>query len=158
MGELAGDVVRDRAPRVILDAALAAFRGIGLADLEAGAPAEVRSPGGGLDYWLVPGLRGGEVVAVARILPDARVATVGELREPVADAAQAVTGLSEEEAHAVAGRLRGEHAAAGKPVLVHDGPVGREAWLCAVTTADGRARWVFATGGGTYEREAGAPL
>jgi len=156
VGELAGDVVR--APRLIADAALEAFRGIGADDLEAGAPAEVREPGGGLDYWLVPGLRGGGVVALARILPDGRVATVGELRRPAADAAEAATGLGAEAARALADRLRGEHAAVAEPVLVHDGPVGREAWLYAVTTGDGRARWVFATGGGTYDREAGASL
>ena len=143
---------------MILDAARAAFRGIGLADLEPGTPADVASPGDGLDYWLVPGLRGGDVVAVARVLPDGRVATVGALRQPAADAAQAVTGLGAGEARALAARLRDDHPAVDEPVLVHDGPVGREAWLYAATTADGGSRWIFATGGGTYEREAGAPL
>ena len=160
MGELAGDVVRDRPPRLIAEAAREAFGAIlaDASDLVVGAPDAVRSPGGELDYWLVPGLRGDAVVAVARILPDARLATVGELREPAVDTAQAVTGLSGEQARQVAADLRDRYPAVSEPVLVHDGPVGREAWLCAVTAADGSERWVFATGGGTYDREANTPL
>ena len=160
MGELAGDVVRDRPPRLIAEAARQAFASI-VADasgLVVGEPDAVRSPGGELDYWLVPGLRGDAVAAVARILPDARVATVGELREPADDASQAVTGLSAEQAHQVVSDLRSDYRAVSGPVLVHDGPVGREAWLYAVTTADGSERWVFATGGGTYDRAANTPL
>jgi hypothetical protein len=161
VGELAGDVVRDRPSRLIAEAAREAFGAI-LADasgLAVGAPEAVSTPGGEPSYWLVPGLRGEDVVAVARIFPDARVATVGELRQPAVDAAQAVTGLGAEQARQVASDLRaGGDATVSEPVLVHDGPVGREAWLSTITTADGRERWVFATGGGTYEREANTPL
>ena len=116
------------------------------------------TPGGGLSYWLVPGQRDADVVAVARILPDARVATVAELREPALDAAQAVTGLSADQARGVAEDLRGDGATVSEPVLVHDGPVGREAWLSVVAPADGSPRWVFATGGCIYEREANTSL
>jgi hypothetical protein len=145
---------------VIAEAAREAFGSIlaGASDLVVGELEAVSTPGGELSYWLVPGLRGGEVAAVARILPDARVATVGELREPTLDAAQAVTGLSGGQARQIAGDLRAGGATVSEPVLVHDGPVGREAWLCVVRTADGSERWVFATGGGTYEREANTPL
>lgn len=160
MGELTGDVVRDRSSRLIADAARDAFGAI-LADatgVVVGTAEAVSAPGGEPSYWLVPGLRGERVVAVARIFPDARVATVGELREPPVDVAQAVTGLSGEQARQVASDLRAGNVVVSEPVLVHDGPVGREAWLCTVTRADGRERWVFATGGGTYERDANTPL
>jgi hypothetical protein len=124
----------------------------------AGEPVAVRTPEGELGYWLVPGAREGRIVAVARVLPDGRLATVAELREPAADAAEAVTGLSEGGAEHVAGGLRVGDAQVFGPMLVHDGPIGREAWLCVVTGVDGYRRWVFATGGGTYERPADTPL
>ena len=145
---------------MIAEAAREAFDSMlaGASDLVVGAPEAVSTSGGELSYWLVPGLRDGEVAAVARILPDARTATVGELREPVVDAAQAVTGLSGDQARQVADDLRAFDPIVSEPLLVHDGPVGREAWLCVVTAADGSERWVFATGGGTYEREANTPL
>ena len=145
---------------MIADAAREAFDAV-VSDpsgLVAGEAEAVATPGGGLDYWLVPGLRAGDVAAVARIFPDGRVATVGELREPTADAAQAATGLSAEQARQVASDLRADDVAVSEPVLVHDGPVGREAWLCTATNADGSERWIFATGGGTYERAANTPL
>jgi hypothetical protein len=149
--ELAGDVVRDRPPRLIAAAAQRAFETVlASADLVAGVAEPVRSPAGATSYWLVPGVRGGSVVAFARVLPDGRLATVGELRAPAVDVAQAATGLSAEQARVALGT--------SEPQLVHDGPVGREAWLAAVADADGNERWVFATGGGTYERPAGALL
>jgi len=147
VGDLAGDVVRDRAPRLITEAARRAFGAVLFAtDLLAGEPVSVRTPTGEPGYWLVPGLHDGRVAAIARVLPDGRLATVGELREPAADAAEAVTGLSAAKAK--------KRAGAPEPILVHDGPVGREAWMTVVTEPGGTRRWVFATGGGTYERRA----
>ncbi len=145
---------------MIAEAAREAFGSMlaGASDLVVSAPEAVSTPGRELSYWLVPGLRDGDVAAVARILPDGRVATVGELREPALDAAQAVTGLSGDQARQVTEDLRAVDPIVSEPLLVHDGPVGREAWLCVVTTSDGSERWVFATGGGTYEREANTPL
>ncbi len=145
---------------MIAEAAQQAFDSV-VADASgvvAGVPEAVATLGGEPSYWLVPGLRGGDVVAVARILPDGRVATVGELREPAEDAAQAVTGLSAARARQVASDLRSGDVAVSEPMLVHDGPVAREAWLCTATDADGGERWIFATGGGLYERAANTPL
>ncbi len=90
---------------------------------------------------------------MARVLLDGRVATVGVVSEPAESAAGVVTGLSEAEAVS-----RAPTGADGPPILVHDGPVGREAWLHLVGYPDGPARWVFMTAGGTYERKAGEPL
>lgn len=145
---------------MIAEAAREAFGSMlaGASDLVVGAPEAVSTPGGELSYFLVPGLRDGDVAAVARIFPDGRVATVGELREPTLDAAQAVTGLSADQARQVAEDLRAVDPIVSEPLLVHDGPVGREAWLCVVATGSGSGRWVFATGGGIYERGADTPL
>jgi hypothetical protein len=144
VGDLAGDVVRDRAPRLIIEVARTAFSSV-LRDTElrTGEPVPVRAPTGEPGYWLVPGLRKARVAAIARVFPVGRLATVGELRVPAADAAEAVTGLS-----AVKAKKRADL----QTILVHDGPVGREAWMTVEPKPDGTTRWVFATGGGTYER------
>jgi hypothetical protein len=101
----------------------------------------------------VPGTTGGGVEAVARVLPDGRVATVAVSAGPSQDAATVVTGLSETEAGA-----RAPVGALGPPALVHDGPIGREAWLHRARAPGGAERWVFTTAGGSYERPAGEPL
>jgi hypothetical protein len=155
--ELSGDVVRHRASRVIVASAREAFASL-LGDatqVDAGVAEEVRAPDGSIGYWLVPGLAGDRIVAIARVLPDGMLATVGEVERPAVDAAQVVTGLSAAQAREALGA--GE-ARVSEPMLVHDGPVGREAWLSVVTTPGSAARWLFATAGGTYERAAGAPL
>jgi hypothetical protein len=153
--DLAGDVVRDRAPRLIAAAAERTFATLPGAPsgLAAGAPEPVRTPDGELSYWLVPGTTGDGVEAVARVLPDGRVATVAVNAGPTEDAARIVTGLSETEASA-----RAPAGAIGTPTLVHDGPVGREAWLHRARGPGGEERWVFTTAGGSYERPAGEPL
>jgi hypothetical protein len=146
-------VVRDRAPRLITESAQRAFVALpGAPELIAGAPRLVRTTAGEPSYWLVPGHAGAGVQAFARVLPDGHVAAVGATRAPADDVAAAVTGLSE-------ARARAEHrpGQAGEPTLVHDGPIGREAWLYVTGSGD-EARWVFATGGGAYERPAGEPL
>ena len=124
-----------------------------------GAPERVYSPEGRLAYWLVPGLVGGQIQAIARILKGGRVATVGDLRAAVTDCAQAVTGLSATEASQLTKDLAVRYPAARilRPLLVHDGPVGREAWLHHVRST-AQDLWIFATGGGVYSRPAGKPL
>lgn len=156
VGDLPCDVVRDRAARLILDAAQRAFATLPNAPsgLQAGLPQLVRAPAGEPSYWLVPGHAPSEGVrALARVLLDGRVATVGVTRTPAADAAEVATGLSE-----AAARRSRPGATAGPPALVHDGPIGREAWLYVTADEAGAERWEFVTGGGTYERPAGESL
>ena len=45
-----------------------------------------------------------------------------------------------------------------EPVFVHDGPIGREAWLVVISSKTRPHRWVFVTKGGHYERAAGSIL
>jgi len=113
-------------------------------------PASHAVPG----YWLVPGLSDGAILAVARILRDGRVATVASLPAQVGDCAEAVTGLSARQMAAMADQIARSHGgrAEQNPILVHDGPVGREAWLLAVESSAGATLLVFATAGGTYVR------
>jgi hypothetical protein len=153
--DLAGDVVRDRAPRLIAAAAERTFATLPGAPggLAAGAPELVRTPSGAPSYWLVPGTTGDGVQAVARVLLDGRVATVAVSPHPSRDAAAIVTGMSETEAS-----TRAPAGAIGAPTLVHDGPIGREAWLHRTRGPEGLERWVFTTAGGSYERPAGQPL
>src|SRR5215813_4974571 len=127
---------------------------------EAGEPQRVDSPSGELAYWMVPGLVENKLQAIARILPDGRVATVGSLRTPAIDCAQAVTGLSATDVERVTTELGNQFPGAqiSEPILVDDGPVGREAWLYTLTLPPGNKLWVFATAGGTYSRPAGQPL
>lgn len=128
---------------------------VGRQELVAGAPEPVVGLDGSLDYWLVAGYRDGLVLAVARVLPDGQLATVGGLRAPADDAAHAVTGLSSAGARRRAAQLGPDGGSVAEPVLVHDGPRGREAWLLTLTAADGSSRHVFATGAGEYEQRAG---
>lgn len=145
----------------IRQSAAAAFAALPGSDIKfaVGDPERVHVLEGQLEYWLVPGLAGGQIQAVARILENGRVATVGALKAAATDCAQAVTGLSEIEASQLTNDLAVQYPAAEifRPLLVRDGPVGREAWLYHVksTTQD---LWIFATGGGVYSRPAGKPL
>ena len=123
--------------------------------VQPGTPVLVRDLRDAPSYWLVPGLEQGAVVALARVLLDARVATLAWLPSPAASAVAVVTGLDERGARATAHALgtREPDTSVSEPVLVHDGPVGREAWRIDVASPAG-TRSVFATGGGTYERSA----
>jgi hypothetical protein len=129
-------------------------------DCGAGEPEAVHTSKGKLAYWLVAGLHQGRVRAVARILLDARVATVGLVKGTPADAPEAATGLSAAGASRLAKELLAQYpdSQVSSPMLVHDGPVGREAWLFTVKRKSGQPLWIFATGGGTYSRHAGEEL
>jgi len=124
-----------------------------------GEPERVGTPDGELGYYLVPDRRDGGVVAVARVLPDGRVASVARLAAPTVDCAAAVTGLSAAQSRALADDVACRHGGTlvGEPCLVQDGPVGREAWLLVVKGPDDERHWVFATVGGTYTRKSGDP-
>jgi hypothetical protein len=155
MDETAAELVRIR------QSAAAAFAALPGSDVKfaVGAPERVYSPEGRPAYWLVPGLVSGQIQAIARILDGGRVATVGGLRAAAADCAQAVTGFSATEASQLTNDLAMQYPAAeiSAPLLVRDGPVGREAWLYHARSA-AQNLWIFATGGGVYSRPSGKPL
>jgi len=127
--------------------------------MQVGTPELVHQVGGEPSYWLVPGLLEGRVEVVARILDSGRLATIARLPEPVSDCAAAVTGMSANQAVGYAREVEARYA--GKlisgPMLIHDGPVGREAWLYSVSNASAGVIWVFATAGGTYTRTTTLP-
>ena len=153
MVQLARNVVRHRPSHLILDAAASAFASFpGAArPLAPGSPELVLTPDGEPSYWLVTGDGPSGVEAIARVLLDGHVATVGPARAGAEDAAAAVTGLS----RSGAAHARPPGATEG-PTLVHDGPIAREAWLYVTVDRDGSRRWVFTTAGGSYERPAGS--
>lgn len=134
------------------EAAFAALPGSAI-EFAVGDPERVYSPEGHPAYWLVPGLVGGQIQAIARILEGGRVATVGGLKAAVADCAKAVTGLSASEASQLMKDLAAQYPSAeiSRPLLVHDGPVGREAWFYPIRSTV-HDLWIFATGGGVYSR------
>jgi hypothetical protein len=135
--------------------AFAALPGLA-ARLTPGEPEYVRAADAtpGSDYWLVAGWSNNTIQAVARILRDGRVATVGHISAPATDAAEAVTGLSGARVASLTGDITREHGGriVSGPVLVHDGPVGREAWRLVLQRGAGETLHVFATAGGTYVR------
>jgi hypothetical protein len=123
-----------------------------------GEPQMVRSVLGEPSYWLVPGFAAGQMRVLARILRDGRLATIAQLREPAADCAAAVTGMSAPQALQFRAVVESQQpgGTVSSPTLVHDGPVGREAWLYQVRLSAGLIIWTFATAGGSYSRPAGA--
>jgi hypothetical protein len=162
MGELTGHVVRDRPSRIVVEAGLRALEvtpGVPRG-LQPGRATAVHAPGTDeITYWLVPGLVDDRLAAIARVLADGRIATIAAIKPPQSDCdvAAAVTGLSATQARRTINAVRLEQPgfSVSDPILVHDGPVGREAWL-SVLTRDGRpAEWIFATLGGIYRRDAG---
>lgn len=150
-----GDALRRR----LRDAATEAFLAAPGGDGEAcpGEPEPVLTPDGMPGYFLIGDRRDNGVVAVARVRLDGRVATVARLAAQAADCAAVVTGLDTARVAALAPEIARRHGGslAGEPRLVHDGPVGREAWLLVVDVPDKGRRWVFATAGGSYERAVG---
>jgi hypothetical protein len=146
-------------PRRLRDAAEHGFAALpgGVGTPVPGEPEPVGTPEGALAYFLVPDQRDGRVVAVARVLPDGRVASVARLAVPAADCAAAMTGLGAARVRVLADDIAVRHGGTvvGEPRLVHDGPIGREAWLLVVAVPDGAERWVFVTAGGTYARMRG---
>ncbi len=131
---------------------------------EVGTPVLVNTLSGTPSYWLVPvNLENGQIGFI-RILGSGVVAAVGQMgQEAVVRKSKnqsVVTGLSMEKAAMLASKhinsSAGEKAA--KPVFVHDGPPGREAWMVVVSQNGIPTRWLFLTPGGRYERPAGTTL
>lgn len=162
---MGSSITPEAAPSQAERATVIASAGLAFAALPGGRPGLVPgepelvhalepAPDAASGYWLVPGLSDGAIVAVARVLRDGRVATVASLPAPAQDCAEAVTGLSARQMAAMADAVARTHGgrAQQNPILVHDGPVGREAWLLPVESSAGATLLVFATAGGTYVR------
>ena len=120
---------------------------------EPGEPVLVRDMRGAPSYWAVPAIENGAITGIARVLVDGRLATIAWLQSPASDVPALLTGLDAAGARATAASLaaREPRARVSDPVLVHDGPVGREAWRIQIAS-DTDTRSAFATGGGVYER------
>jgi hypothetical protein len=128
-----------------------------------GTPVLVRSVFKEPSYWLIPLLIHGRVGGFVRVLGDGRVARIGTFyRDPkeLRGAPLEITGILAAEASRQAEKRKhydqGESAC--NPIFVHDGPVGREAWLIEVVGEGIPRRWIFVTPSFIYERLAGEML
>lgn len=150
-GERAGELARDAAGSLGGVRTLDLLRGAGVGKAEL-----VRDLRGEPAYWLVPFFIHERVAGFARVLGDGRVAHIGAFGS--GDERSAVTGIDSSQAGRIAsGRINSEAGeSASEPVFVHDGPIGREAWLVEVRR-DGRPiRWIFVVSpSSVYERPAG---
>lgn len=114
-------------------------------------------------YWLVPIRIEDYVVGFVRVSGFGLIMAVGTFcRDPrkLVTCPKVVTGIRAEEAQqklidSIDLEL-GEET--GNPLFVHDGPEGREVWMVTTTLNNKPNRWIFITGGGTYQRPAGTVL
>lgn len=113
-------------------------------------------------YWLVPFLKEQRVAGFVRVLLDGKIVHIGTFDEFPSDLQSnptVVTKIESSQAFRMATeRLHKEVETASEPVFVHDGPIGREAWLVEVSSHGKPTRWIFVTGEGIYERRAGLTL
>jgi hypothetical protein len=130
-----------------------------LKDTTAGDPILVRNVFRQPTYWIVPLLKKTRIAGFVRVLLNGKVAHLGifntsgrsKNNNPV------ITGVELSEAYKLATeKIRKELGeSASEPVFVHDGPIGKEAWLVEVSIDDKPNRWIFVTGELVYERRAG---
>lgn len=119
-----------------------------LADARLDSPVIVHTTAGEPSYWLVPLRSDDRVVGFARVTADGTVAAIGRYggSSPLDLDADSVLSLA-------ADHLTERTVVAG-PILVHDGPTGREAWMLLVSSEDGPPHRLFVTPAGVYERTA----
>jgi hypothetical protein len=83
-------------------------------------------------------------------------------REPhkIESCPETVTGIGADDAMELsADKIEPEEGETARaPILVHDGPRGREAWLIEVLKNRESIRWIFVTPSFVYERPAGEML
>lgn len=111
-------------------------------------------------YWLVPLSKEGKISGFVRVLLNGKVAHLGTFHEHTTDSPHSrtlITGISELDASKLAAnRIRKELGeSASEPVFIHDGPIGREAWLVEITKDSKPIRWVFISNELIYERSCG---
>jgi hypothetical protein len=112
-------------------------------------------------YWLVPILVEERAVGFARVLPTGRLADLGVFRShsgEIGDYPAVVTHITADEARSNAADTLQPGEKASQPVFVHDGPLGREAWLVETQKKGRPNRWIFVTEAGCYDRLAGQEL
>ncbi|MBN1235658.1 MAG: hypothetical protein JW999_06360 [Methanotrichaceae archaeon] len=128
-----------------------------------GTPFLVRNVFKKPSYWLIPLLMHDRVGGFVRVLGNGRVAHIGTFyHDPseLRDAPLEITGVSAAEASRQATRKihHDQGESASDPIFVHDGPIGREAWLIEVVREGIPRRWIFVTPAFIYERTAGEML
>jgi hypothetical protein len=132
-------------------------------DASLGAPVLVKDLAKNPSYWIVPVVVQERVIGFIRVLGIGKVGAVGAFyTDPsqITSCPAIVTGIDAKEARR---RVEEEiHVEEGEktsdPVLVHDGPPGREAWLVEVYKKGKLSRWIFVTPAFVYERPAGQQL
>lgn len=102
----------------------------------------------------------GRVAGFLRILGTGRLADIGNYyRNPdeIKSCPNVLTGIDAQEAeHRARKKIIPEPGeVASGPVYVHDGPIGREAWLIETFKENKPYRWIFITSASIYERPAG---
>lgn len=125
----------------------------------AGKPLLVRTLSREPSYWIVPLMRDELPTGFIRISGNGQVIHMGIVpRDPASlPWSRWNIGMTRQEVEQKAG----EHFALqpgetlSEPVFVHDGPVGREAWLVVVSSQAVPTRWLFFTPAFVYERPAG---
>lgn len=130
-------------------------------DLSMAAARLIHDVSGDPSYWIVPLLSAGYPVGFARVRSDGRVAAIGLTCQTPEAPAKCPEPVFSQSRQAVAKRARADvllepGETMSEPMLVHDGPPGREVWLSETRRDDRPLRWVFIGPGGTYERAAGA--
>lgn len=131
-----------------------------LSNASLGKPVLVRNVFGEPSYWLVPLLSEDKLVGFVRVLGDGRIAHIGTFFRDAGgrlEAPPTITGIDASEARIRAAERinRDIGEAAADPVFIHDGPVGKEAWLIEVMRDRVPIRWIFVTPAFIYERPAG---
>jgi len=118
---------------------------------------------GAPSYWLVGLSSGDHIVGFVRVMAEGTVAAVGlTCRTPEApqDCPTPIFAMTEENVQeAIRTEITlpaGEISIA--PLLVHDGPPGREVWWVENHQNGSPDRWIFVGTGGIYERPAGTFL
>jgi hypothetical protein len=119
-----------------------------LATARPGVPLLVRTTGGTPSYWLVPLEIDDRGVGFVRVTRSGDVAAVGRYGGSSAldlDADAVIDLVSDQLT---------DSEIATRPMLVHDGPPGREAWMLVTSVGPRPARRLFVTPSGHYERAA----
>ena len=127
---------------------------------EIGAPKAVHGLDGNVLYWIVPGFLNGKLDAMARVFNNGAIVTISHLPEPAEDVSAAACGMSVIQVRTVhsAFLLKYPDASIDNPILVCDGPVGREIWLIVIRERNQTPRRIFVNAGGQYEKANGCKL
>lgn len=130
------------------------------AGLEVSSPRLVSDLAGRPSYWVVPLLCRRHTVGFVRLLSDGVVAAIGfTCRTPETPEAcptpDFVLTPQDVEAKFLPELSLQNGEKTSLPILVHDGPIGRESWLIKTRLNGVINRWIFVGRAGIYERAAG---